>query len=66
MYPGELWRYEPRARGKRHVHAEQDETFVVLAGALTMYLGEPPERHDVPLGGLVHVESGEVPAPAYR
>lgn len=53
-----LWRYEPGARGKRHVHAEQDETFVVLGGALTMYLGEPPERHDVPPGGLVHVGSG--------
>lgn len=26
-----------------------------LAGTLTMYLGEPPERHDVPVGGLIHV-----------
>jgi hypothetical protein len=23
-----------------------------------MYLGEPPERHDVPVGGLIHVEPG--------
>ena len=23
-----------------------------------MYLGEPPERHDVPTGGLVHVAPG--------
>jgi quercetin dioxygenase-like cupin family protein len=23
-----------------------------------MYLGEPPERHEVPVGGLVHVEAG--------
>ena len=23
-----------------------------------MYLGEPPERHDVPPGGLIHVEPG--------
>ena len=21
-----------------------------------MYLGDPPERHDVPVGGLIHVE----------
>ncbi len=23
-----------------------------------MYLGEPPERHDVPVGGLIHVDPG--------
>ena len=23
-----------------------------------MYLGEPPERHDVPAGGLIHVDPG--------
>ncbi len=23
-----------------------------------MYLGDPPERNDVPTGGLVHVEPG--------
>ena len=53
-----LWRYEPGARGRRHVHAEQEETFVVLAGTLTMYLGEPPEREDVGAGGLIHVAPG--------
>lgn len=55
---GNVWRYEPGAVGKRHVHAEQEETFVVLAGALTMYLGEPPERHDVSVGGVVHIGAG--------
>jgi mannose-6-phosphate isomerase-like protein (cupin superfamily) len=30
----------------------------VLDGTLTIYLGDPPERVDVPKGGLVHVESG--------
>jgi quercetin dioxygenase-like cupin family protein len=53
-----VWRYEPGARGRRHRHPFQEETFVVLAGTLTMYLGEPPERHDVEERGLVHVESG--------
>jgi quercetin dioxygenase-like cupin family protein len=52
---GNVWRYEPGARGRRHRHREQEETFVVLTGMLTMYLGEPPERHDVPPGGVVHV-----------
>jgi mannose-6-phosphate isomerase-like protein (cupin superfamily) len=53
-----VWRYEPGAAGRRHRHPIQAEVFVVLAGALSMYLGEPPERVDVPIGGLVHVEPG--------
>jgi quercetin dioxygenase-like cupin family protein len=53
-----VWRYEPGAVGRRHRHVHQEETFVVLAGTLSMYLGEPPERHDVPAGALVHVEPG--------
>ncbi len=55
---GNLWRYEPGARGRRHRHVSQEETFVVLAGTLTMYLGEPPVREDVVLGGIVHVAPG--------
>jgi quercetin dioxygenase-like cupin family protein len=55
---GNVWRYEPGAKGRRHRHPIQEETFVVLAGELTMYLGEPPERVDVPAGGLIHVEPG--------
>jgi quercetin dioxygenase-like cupin family protein len=55
---GNLWRYEPGAVGRRHRHAHQEETFVVLAGTLSIYVGEPPERHDVPAGALVHVEPG--------
>jgi quercetin dioxygenase-like cupin family protein len=53
-----VWRYEPGARGKRHRHPHQEETFVVLSGRLTMELGEPPERHDVGPGGLIHVAPG--------
>jgi quercetin dioxygenase-like cupin family protein len=53
-----LWRYEPGAKGRRHRHPFQEETFVVLAGTLSMYLGDPPVREDVPVGGLVHVEPG--------
>jgi quercetin dioxygenase-like cupin family protein len=53
-----VWRYEPGAKGRRHRHSFQEETFVVLSGTLTMYLGEPPERFDVPRGGVVHVEPG--------
>lgn len=53
-----VWRYEPGAKGRRHRHAEQEETFVVLSGTLSMYLGEPPERVDLPAGTLIHVEPG--------
>ena len=55
---GNVWRYAPGARGRRHRHAVQEETFVVLAGLLTMYLGEPPARVDVPTGGIVRVDPG--------
>lgn len=53
-----IWRYEPGAKGRRHRHTTQEETFVVLAGTLSMYVGEPPERVDVPTGGVIHVEPG--------
>jgi quercetin dioxygenase-like cupin family protein len=53
-----LWRYEPGAKGRRHRHPLQEETFVVLSGTLSMYLGEPPERQDVLAGGRIHVEPG--------
>jgi mannose-6-phosphate isomerase-like protein (cupin superfamily) len=55
-----MWRYPPGSKGRRHRDTIQEETFVVLSGTLTMYLGDPPERVDVPTGGLVHVESGTV------
>jgi mannose-6-phosphate isomerase-like protein (cupin superfamily) len=53
-----VWRYEPGAKGRRHRHPTQEEAFVVVAGTLTMYLGEPPERVDVPAGGVVRVPPG--------
>lgn len=55
---GNVWRYEPSAKGRRHRHLIQEETFVVISGAMTMYLGEAPERVDVPVGGVVNVPAG--------
>ena len=55
---GNVWRYEPGAVGRRHRHRAQEETFVVLAGTLSMYVGEPPERLDFPTGGLIHIAPG--------
>jgi mannose-6-phosphate isomerase-like protein (cupin superfamily) len=57
---GSIWRYPSGAKGRRHLDTIQEETFVVLSGKLTMYLGDPPERVEVPAGGVVHVESGTV------
>jgi mannose-6-phosphate isomerase-like protein (cupin superfamily) len=55
---GNIWRYESGATGRRHRHATQEETFVVLTGTLSLYVGEPPERIDVPTGGIVRVDPG--------
>jgi quercetin dioxygenase-like cupin family protein len=57
---GNMWRFPPGAKGRRHRDTIQEETFVVLDGTLTMYFGDPPQRVDVPKGGVVHVESGTV------
>ncbi len=55
---GNVWRYEPAAKGRRHRHPVQEDTFVVLSGTLSMYVREPPQRIDVPVGGVLHVEPG--------
>jgi mannose-6-phosphate isomerase-like protein (cupin superfamily) len=55
-----IWRYPPRAQGKRHRDLAQEEVFVVLEGTLTIDLGEPPERHEIARGGLVVVEQGTI------
>ena len=57
---GSMWRYPPGAKGRRHRDTIQEETFVVVDGTLTMYLGDPPEQVEVPKSGVVHVESGTV------
>jgi mannose-6-phosphate isomerase-like protein (cupin superfamily) len=53
-----VWRYPPGARGKRHVDHVQEETFVVLAGTPSMFLGDPPERVDLGPGSVVVVQKG--------
>ena len=53
-----LIRHEPGSIGPRHVEPVQDETFIPLGGTLTMYLGDPPERYEIPVGGIAHVDAG--------
>lgn len=51
-----LWRYPAGAKGRRHADHVQEETFVVLAGTPSMFLGEPPERVDLSPGSVVVVQ----------
>jgi mannose-6-phosphate isomerase-like protein (cupin superfamily) len=51
-----VWRYAPHTRGRRHADHAQEEVFVVLSGTLTMLLGEPTERFDLPPTSVVAVE----------
>jgi len=53
-----VWRYPPRTRGRRHAEGAQEEVFVVLEGTLTMLLGDPPERVDLPPRTVVTVQPG--------
>ncbi len=55
-----VWRYPPGTHGRRHRDLGQEEVFVVLDGTLTVDLGDPPRRHDVPRGGVVAVERGTI------
>jgi mannose-6-phosphate isomerase-like protein (cupin superfamily) len=43
---GRVWHYPPGARGRRHQDHAQEEVFVVIAGTMTMLLGEPAERFE--------------------
>ena len=51
-----LWRYPPHTRGRRHADHAQEEVFLVVSGTLTILLGEPPERFDLPALSVVAVE----------
>ncbi len=53
-----IWRLPPGTRGARHRERAQEEVFVVLAGTLTLLLGEPPERFDMPPQSVASAEPG--------
>lgn len=53
-----MWRYAAGARGRRHRDLAQEEVFVVLEGRMTAYMGDPPERVDLPVGSVLAVEPG--------
>jgi mannose-6-phosphate isomerase-like protein (cupin superfamily) len=55
-----LYRYPPGAVGRRHVDPVQEEVFVVLAGTLTIHMGEDGavERHELEAGSVLVVQPG--------
>ena len=55
-----LFRYPPGAIGRRHIDPIQEEVFVVLAGTLTIHMGEgdSPERHELSAGSVLVVQPG--------
>jgi mannose-6-phosphate isomerase-like protein (cupin superfamily) len=53
-----VWRYPPGVRGRRHAEGVQEEVFVVLEGALTMLLGDPPDRVELPASSVAVVQPG--------
>jgi uncharacterized cupin superfamily protein len=53
-----VWRYGPGARGRRHAERVQEELFVVLTGAPSMLLGDPPKRVELTPGSAVVVQPG--------
>src|SRR5665647_722273 len=55
-----IWRLPPGTRGTRHLERVQEELFVVLEGAATLLLGDPPERVELPRGSVAVVETETV------
>lgn len=51
-----IWRLPAGARGTRHLERVQEELFVVLEGAATLIVGDPPERVELPCGSVAVVE----------
>ena len=55
-----IWRLPPGVRGARHLERVQEEMFVVLEGAATLLLGDPPERVELPCGSVAVIETENV------
>ena len=55
-----LYRYPPGAVGRRHIDPIQEEVFLVLAGTLTIHMGEDGavEQHELAQGSVLIVQPG--------
>lgn len=50
---GHLWKYPAGAAGRKHLHTQQEEVFVVLQGTLTLTLGDEEETVALPPTSVV-------------
>ena len=50
---GHIWKYPAGAQGRKHLHREQEEVFVVLDGTLTMTLGDEEQVVELPPRSVV-------------
>lgn len=50
---GHLWKYPAGAAGRKHLHTQQEEVFVVLQGTLTLTLGDEEETVVLPPTSVV-------------
>ena len=53
-----IWRLPAGTSSSRHIEHVQEELFVVLEGAATLLLGDPPERVQLRCGAVAVVETG--------
>jgi quercetin dioxygenase-like cupin family protein len=53
-----VWRLPAGTRGVRHLEKVQEQWFVVLEGAPTLRLGEPPEQFQLRRGSIAIVAPG--------
>ena len=50
---GHLWKFAPGVAGRKHLHTQQEEIFVVIEGVFTMTLGEEGEDVTLPARSVV-------------
>jgi mannose-6-phosphate isomerase-like protein (cupin superfamily) len=55
-----FFRYPPGSVGRRHIDPVQEEVFVVVAGTLTIHMGEDGalEQHELESGSVLVVQPG--------
>ena len=50
---GHLWRYPAGVKGRKHLHTQQEEVFVVIEGTFTLTLGDEEETVELPPTSVV-------------
>jgi mannose-6-phosphate isomerase-like protein (cupin superfamily) len=53
-----IWLMPPDSKGRRHRETVQEEIFVPLQGAVTLFLGDPPTSVELSRGAIAIVRPG--------